>query len=253
MIEILFDPFSTLELCSDSLGSEACIYLPLLLDCGQAYADMSASEHMSLLETLTRPFEEDEDYLQERLNQYKQAHQDVLHACQQGKAMRLWISHSAETQCGLRYLCSLAGSQTEMHVVMLEDSEGAQYARWQEVLPMQIQKFVANDRILTTQEIETYADEWQQFVEENSKLRAMVDGKVTDVEETYYDAKLLQMLLEGPKDITTLWASLPETLDLAFINDRMDQLVEQGKVRIMEENDNPPMRVVVLVPQEDLF
>ena len=61
------------------------------------------------------------------------------------------------------------------------------YRNWGEVSAEEFAEFLTYESVLTKEEVRMYAQLWTELTEDNSPLRAMINGKVTGVSEDFYD------------------------------------------------------------------
>ncbi len=253
MIEVLFDPFSTLEMKKKELGSEAVIYLPLLFDIGTVYEDMSCKERTEFFLNLQSATEETE-IVQEHIDTYQEDLRRLQTFIHEGKPIRAWISESSETQCGLCYLCNLVkDSESSISIVELQDG----YARWQEVMPFHLLSYTEHEIQLGQTEVLEKANQWNAFVQDQKELRVYHDGIIESTEMDYYDSLMIGILLQGPVEIAGIWGMLQadnkHILDLSFVNQRIDTLIQQRRVRVYDEGGRREMRTVGLIAKEGMF
>ncbi len=61
------------------------------------------------------------------------------------------------------------------------------YKNWGEVAAEEFAGFLSGERIVSKEELRMYASLWNELVEDNNPLRAIVNGKMIGVPEDFYD------------------------------------------------------------------
>lgn len=118
-----------------------------------------------------------------------------------GEPVRAWISRqSPEEMCGLHFLCSLMhGSSLPLSVVWipdevsLKDGELTTFRSTNEIDPKHFGAFAeAFEEPLSDVQRRAYNAAWVEMCSENAPLRAVVNGRLRSVPETFYDFILLE-------------------------------------------------------------
>ena len=118
----------------------------------------------------------------------------LLQYLEQGEAIRAWYSNAPYSICGFYHLCSLLQHcENEIRVVKLPEYELRKdgtvilYNHWGEVFPEVFEQYLPYEKKLCETELNMYTWEWAELQEDNSPLRAVVNGRLLGVPEDFYD------------------------------------------------------------------
>ena len=121
-----------------------------------------------------------------------------------GETARVWYSDTPYSICGFYSLCQILQKyKNEIHIVklpeyMVRKTSIISYRNWGEVSAEEFAEFLTYERVLTKEEVRMYAQLWTELTEDNSPLRAMINGKVTGVPEDFYDFLIWKRLTRKP-------------------------------------------------------
>jgi len=111
-----------------------------------------------------------------------------------GEDIRLWYSDAPYSVCGFYYVCNLLKDYNcKVFVIklpkymQLSDDEIQYYISWGEIAAGKFYKFLHLEKELSYCELRYFASNWFELMEENSTLRAIVNGRVIGVPEDFYD------------------------------------------------------------------
>ena len=110
-----------------------------------------------------------------------------------GESIRIWYSEAPYSMCGFYYLCSiLRNYKNEIHAVRMPRYKVCpngivSYQNWGEVAAEEFAGFLNFEKELSEEEITMYSILWNTLREDNSPLRAAVNGKILGVPEEFYD------------------------------------------------------------------
>ncbi|HIR94407.1 MAG TPA: DUF1835 domain-containing protein [Candidatus Egerieimonas intestinavium] len=173
-----------------------------------------------------------------------------------GEAIRIWYSDAPYSLCGFYFLCSmLKNVENDIRAVKLPPyaSRGnaiVWYQNWGEIAAEEFSLFLPQERALSREELRMYAMLWSGLQEENSPLRAVVNGRLLGVPEDFYDFLLWGSLSQKPvKEARLIGEILGKTQisvgDLWYAK-RIDYFIGQGKIKVLEESENKYQRVISL-------
>ncbi len=203
----------------------------LSLSVGAISKDLFDMNHQSLLEKIER-----------RLNQKEE--------------IRIWFSNQPDELCGFCWLMDWLNQpgidEKSIHFIMLPEWEKVENGTllhrisfgevdasdWQRYLPLQK---TASKVIL-----QTCSSHWNQLVQENAPLRAIVNGRLLSVSEDFYDSfirreikKLSAKFREGDLigNVFGYGFGISDTL----IHSRIEQMIFSGELKIaaMPEDGQP--------------
>lgn len=173
-----------------------------------------------------------------------------------GEAIRVWYSNVPYSICGFYNLCSILQEYAnEIHVVPLPEYQKRTdsiilNSNWGEVSAEEFAGFLYNEKILSMEEIRMYAIMWDGLKEDNSPLRAVINGKLMGVPESFYDFLIWKRITTEPVkeariigDI--LWKNQIGIGDWWYAK-RIDYYIGQGKIKVIEDDRNKYARTICL-------
>lgn len=174
-----------------------------------------------------------------------------------GATIRVWYSDAPYSRCGFYHLCTdLKKYQNEIRVVKLpeykvhSDNSTTFYNNWGEVAAEEFAGFLTCEKKLSREEIQTYAILWNILQEENSPLRAVVNGKLIGVPEDFYDFLIWKRITRKPIKEARLIGDILGYNQLGvgdwWYAKRIDYLIQSGKIKIIEDSENKYARVICL-------
>lgn len=161
-----------------------------------------------------------------------------------GEKIRIWYSDAPYSACGFRHLCRILQQyENEVYTVKLPayrmfENTITRYAGWGEVSAEEFAGFLTEEKRLSRAEIRMYASFWNELVEENSPLRAGVNGKIMSVPEQFYDFQIWKRLTEKPvKECRLIGSILSEEHSMGdwWYAKRIEAYIRQGKIRVVED------------------
>lgn len=193
----------------EALGGDTrdCLGLSLYLDIGDISNETDHEARRRVLyDMFRRPFETAagiEATIREFLQGSLADLDRLIARARSGEAVRIWYSDAPHEACGFCHVVSvLKDIDCEITAVKLPQSllstgEVVQHSCWGEVDPREFYKLSPNERPLQAAERNSIAQEWARLKQENSPLRAMVNGRLTSVDEDFYDFLIRRELPEG--------------------------------------------------------
>ncbi|MCM1268452.1 MAG: DUF1835 domain-containing protein [Bacteroidales bacterium] len=174
-----------------------------------------------------------------------------------GAAIRVWYSEAPYSICGFYHLCTgLQKYQNEISVVKLpeykirSDHSTVSYKNWGEVAAEEFAGFLTYEKKLSGEEIRMYAMLWNVLQEDNSPLRAVINGKLIGVPEDFYDFLIWKKITRKPiKEARLIGNILGENQlgvgDWWYVK-RIDYFIQIGKINIVEDSKNKYARTICL-------
>lgn len=186
-------------------------------------------------------------YERERLKKY----------LEEGETIRIWYSDAPYSRCGFYSLCTMLRKyENEIHTVKLPEyrvqtDSIVMYQNWGEVAAEEFASFLPGEKVLSKEEIRMYAGWWSELVEDNSPVRAMVNGRLVGVQEDFYDFAIWKRLTEEPIKEARLIGNILGNYRLS-ISDwwfaaRIEHFIRQGKIRVVEDSEEAYARQICLV------
>lgn len=217
----------------------------LALSVGEIDEDIIGAKReaaMRLLLSIEPP--EIADGLAEQLEKTRGNLRKVLDCAANGEPIRIWVSKNPDEACGLYWLIAQlyqAGvKKPEITLASLPDyverPDGTvvEYQGWGEVAPHEVGAFAMNGKKLPVNCVFAIAQRWKELQEENTPLRAILNGKLVSVPETQYDSFILRSLSEQENEfyeasaIGNILAKNQLGVGDAWIALRIERFIEQG-------------------------
>lgn len=171
-----------------------------------------------------------------------------------GESLRIWYSDAPYSRCGFYHLCwVLKDYEHEVSAVKLPEyvvREGsiAAYRNWGDIAAEEFAGFLTCEKRLSGEEIRRYALLWMQLVEDNSPLRAVINGRVAGVPEDFYDFQIWNRLTCKPvregRLICDIIGYFPMSIGDWWYAKRIDHYISQGKIRIAEDSKDKYARMI---------
>ncbi|MCM1049105.1 MAG: DUF1835 domain-containing protein [Clostridiales bacterium] len=172
-----------------------------------------------------------------------------------GEKIRIWYSDAPYSRCGFYHLCvSLQGYQNEISVVKLPeyrvrpDNVIISCKNWGEVAAEEFAGFLNCESKLSGEEIRMYAMLWSSLQEDNSPLRAFVNGKLIGVAQDFYDFLIWKRISPKPikeaRLIGDILGNSPLGIGDWWYAKRIDYFIQTGKIKIVEDSENKYARMI---------
>ena len=144
--------------------------------------------------------------------------------------------------------------ETTVYVVKLpeyrkKDNVIISYQGWGEIAPEEFEWFLQFEKKLSKIERKMYANCWSELMEENSPLRAVINGQLVGVEEDFYDFLIWKRLTKKPVKQARLIGDIlgyyPIGIYDWWYGKRIDKFIEEGKIKVVEESKIKYGRTIV--------
>lgn len=173
-----------------------------------------------------------------------------------GEAIRIWYSDAPYSRCGFYSLCSMLREyDNDIYAVKLPEyrvSTGSItiYQNWGEIAAEEFAGFLSCEKKLSEDELRMYAAEWSELVEDNSPLRAVVNGGVIGVLEDFYDFLIWKELTDEPVKEARLIGNILGHWRLS-IGDwwyaaRIEHFIRQGRIKVTKDSEKKYAREICL-------
>ena len=171
-----------------------------------------------------------------------------------GETVRIWYSDAPYSRCGFYSLCQILKEyENEISVVKLpeyitREKEIVSYQSWSEVSAEEFAGFLSYEKSLSREEVRMYAALWSELVEDNTPLRAVVNGKVLSVPDDFYDFLIWKWLKDVPLKEARLIGNILGYSQIG-IGDwwyarRIEYYIEQGKICVIEDLEYKYARII---------
>lgn len=173
-----------------------------------------------------------------------------------GETIRVWYSDTPYSICGFYSLCqTLQKYKNEIHIVklpeyMVRKTSIISYRNWGEVSAEEFAEFLTYESVLTKEEVRMYAQLWTELTEDNSPLRAMINGKVTGVSEDFYDFLIWKRLTRKPIKEARLIGDILGCFQIGmgdwWFARRIEHFIQQDKIKVINDSENKYARVICI-------
>lgn len=173
-----------------------------------------------------------------------------------GEIIRIWYSDAPYSRCGFYSLCQmLKNYKNEIYVVKLPEyvvrkTSVISYRNWGEVSAEEFAGFLSYERILTKEEVGIYALLWAELTEDNSPLRAVINGRITGVQEDFYDFLIWKKLTYKPVKEARLIGDILGNFQIGmgdwWFAKRIEYFIQQDKIKVLEDSENKYARVICM-------
>lgn len=174
----------------------------------------------------------------------------------EGEPIRVWYSDAPYSMCGFYHLCSILQKyEAEIYAVKLPKYKRRpdhiiSYQNWGEIAADEFAGFLSYEEELSREEIRFYSILWSELQEDNSPLRAIVNGTVLGVPENFYDFLIWNHLTKEPikeaRFIGNLLGKNRISIGDLWYAKRIDFFIEQGNIAIIEDSENKYARTIRL-------
>ena len=264
MIEVLFSESAagSMKLIKQenmfSERIEDVICLNFMLDIGDIQKDVGSLYRQDLICSMLfqGQYEEDEITVKE-INETKEIYIQELkrlkETLNQGKEMRIWYSDAPYSLCGFYYLCKplekynqrikavkLPDYQVEKNGIICNQNRG-------EIVPGDFVKYLKYEKELTKQEIQLFGFLWEELVEDNSPMRAVVNGQVIGVLEDFYDHLIWKHLSLKPiREARFIGILLKYQISVPdwWYAKRINEYIKQGKIKVIKDSKSQYQRMI---------
>lgn len=172
-----------------------------------------------------------------------------------GETIRVWYSDAPYSRCGFYHLCTVLNEyENEIHVIKLpeyrvrSDHSIVSYKNWGEVAAEEFAGFLNCEKILSKEEIRMYAMLWSILQEDNSPLRAVVNGKLIGVAEDFYDFLIWKRIPSEPIKEARLIGDLLGYYQLGvgdwWYARRIEYYIQTGKIKIVVDSEKHYERTI---------
>ncbi|MBW9157783.1 DUF3658 domain-containing protein [Clostridium tagluense] len=180
------------------------------------------------------------DYDIEELKENYNAFHDEISNMDSSDTLYLWYGSSQEF-CGMLYTLELLKDRKlNTYIIDVKDTVIKrneivfQVRTTGEIIPENLEKYAAAKRKLDSNEYKQFIDAWESLKKDNSILRALKDGKVKSVDESYFDIAILKYT---PKEFRNSMRTVGEVLGKSedkisdeYIFWRINELIKAEKI-----------------------
>ncbi len=233
-----------------SLGGDSSdvVSIGFHLDVGDISGDIDGFGRRNTFRKLWGRFdfkeEEEEQYFAEQRKDLEK----LLAAAKSEKPIRIWRSNTSYSTCGLLYVCYLLRQvQCNLRIVTLPEyrqtpaNEVVHYVHWGEVEAGKLYQFTAYENEISDIEKQSRGRSWQELMNENGPLRAVVNGNPISVQEDFYDFIILNNLPEEDFIMARFIGKLMGKYSLGISDSwyayRLEHMIEEKRLMMVEDKD----------------
>lgn len=173
-----------------------------------------------------------------------------------GETLRIWYSDAPYSRCGFYHLCRMLRKyENEIRVVKLPEYAVREksitiYKNWGEVAAEEFAGFLPYEKKLSKEEIRLYGLLWSELADDNSPLRAVINGRVLGVPEDFYDFLIWKKLTDKPMKearlIGDILGCFPISVGDWWYAKRIEYYIRQGKIRVVQDSKNAYGRIICM-------
>lgn len=240
--------------------AEEVIYLGFMLDIGDIKEAADSQYRREFLYSLyarnRKTTVEIEKELNEKTDSCIKEITKLKKYLEKGESLRIWYSDAPYSRCGFYNLCTmLLNYKNEIHTIKLPEyrickNSIVTHQNWGEIAAEEFAVFLPLEQILSKEEIRMYAFSWNRLVEDNSPLRAMVNGRLVGVAEDFYDFAIWKMLTKDPVKEARLIGNIIGVYQISVSDQwyaaRIAHFIKQGKIKVAEDAENEYARMICL-------
>ncbi len=170
------------------------------------------------------------------------------------ETIRVWYSNAPYSMCGFYHLCQMLQKyDDEIRSVKLPIHQVCSnyitlYKNWGEVSAEEFAGFLPLEQVVSKEELRMYSGFWNELIEDNSPLRAVINSKVIGVPEDFYDFLIWKKLGKEPVKeahlIGDLLGNYPINVSDLWYAKRIDFFIEQGQIKVIENSEKKYARVI---------
>lgn len=173
-----------------------------------------------------------------------------------GENICIWKSNNPNSLCGFYYACHLLRdyacevSVVEMPEYVVLNNEIVCYNNFGEVNPENFDLFLQYEKELSQSLLNYYSKLWDKLIEENSKLRAVVNNNVISVPIEFYDCIIRQYIPTEQFLMAHLIADVICNANLSISDSiiaiRIKNMLDVGELIVVKDDDkeNPYGKVL---------
>ena len=192
--------------------------------------------------------------LQQAGNEYVKELSRLKRYAEDGEYIRIWYSKSPYSVCGLYFVCDyLKQYKNQICVVKLPDYRVKgnviiEYQNWGEVAEEEFSYFLKYQEELSEYERRMYARKWLELVEENDKLRVVVNNQLISAPETFYDYIIWNSLgnktIKEARLIGNVLGNFRIGIGDWWYAKRIQYFIEQRMIEVIEDSEKKYARTI---------
>ena len=190
----------------------------------------------------------------ERMDEYFEGYiaqiQRLEEKMQTDEVIRIWSDRNPAGQCAYFFLCSLLEKYSkyenvyvvEMPTYINVNGQLVSYHSWGCLESQNMNDVTEYQRELFTNEIKINASIWKQKVDENSRMRVILNGELTSVGENFYDELILKHMGNAERGENAIIGEFLEKTNFGLsdllIAWRIEEMIKSKRIRVVKEADS---------------
>lgn len=178
----------------------------------------------------------------------------LLQFLDQGEKIRIWYSQAPYSICGFYHLSSILSQYPNpVEAVRLPEYRCdlhtiTSYQSWGEVAAEEFAGFLQDAKSLSREELRLYTLRWKELQQDNSPLRAVVNGRVMGVPEDFYDFLIWREIGQKPEKQARLIGRILGHSQIAvgdwWYAKRIQEFLDQGKLKVIRDSERSYERII---------
>lgn len=253
MLEVVFDSSAKIGMKIEGKDKsidgcfENIVYIGFYFDMGDISGKIDGMERQEVFQNIWGHVNFDKNEMEEFFNMQRDDMRKLLTAAKQGVPIRIWKSNAPFSACAFSFVCDvLRNIDCKISVVSLPkhiampNNTIVSYSSWGAIASGQFYSFLTYEKELSTMEKIMQADLWQDLRQENSPLRAIVNGQLISVPEDFYDHIIINNIPEGEFIMARLIGEILGKYELGISDSwyalRIHKMIEENILKVVRDN-----------------
>lgn len=166
-----------------------------------------------------------------------------------GESIRIWYSDAPYSCCGFYHVCYMLEKYNSSvsviklpHIIRGKNQTIRLFNSWSEICYEELGQFLLLEESLVTTEVNYYASKWKELREENSELRAVVNGRLISVPIDFYDHLIRKEIPKKEFKVARLVGEIISKYQIrvsdAWFEDRIVHMIKQGELAVIQSNEH---------------
>lgn len=227
MINIYFEFADYISAVKNTCSNDENIYFNYHLDVGKITNDDILNENRLLyLKKIKNPYTNKNNISIELLKaEYVDKLEYIIEKIKIDKKICIWLNHTAESICGFLYLNNLL-LNFDTDVLTRIDKDNIVISG----------NIIGDMETLEEYQKTNLSKLWKLIIKEDGLLRVFTKNLIENKHINYYDSEIIQIIGTKKKSQRELNVILKKkNLPVLFINDRINSLIEEGKIAVVQD------------------
>lgn len=245
-------------------SSSEVICLPFMLDIGKIQIPIEDEYRKELMLDMYSNGRIDRESLRKELEEvwvrYLEEIERLKAYIASGEQIRIWYSNAPYSLCGFYFTCYLLQKiKCDLSVIKLPeykyDAENritTSYSSWGEIEAGKFYQFLPLERSVSDDEKSYFSSKWQDLKEDNSPLRAVINGKLTGVSDDFYDFIIRKELPDEEfvmaRLIGDILGKYPIGIGDWWYAKRIKWMIERGEIEVIDKKEDTYSQILKKTP-----